>query len=124
MASEKHLRPGRIVSHINKTGNVLPLRIQTDLLGISRSSLYYQPKSVDPGTLAIMHRIDELYTKRPFYGSRRIAKELEINRKRAQRLMRVMGIEAIYQKPNLSKPHPDHRIYSYETWLFVFNSIS
>lgn len=60
-----------------------------------------------------MHSIDELYTKRPFYGSRRIARDLEINRKQAQRLMREMGIEAIYQKPNLSKPHPDHRIYPY-----------
>jgi len=60
-----------------------------------------------------MHAIDELYTKRPFYGSRRIAKDLEVNRKRVQRLMREMGIEAIYQKPNLSIPHPDHRIYPY-----------
>lgn len=113
MTSENHLRPRNIVSHINKTGSVLPLGIQTDLLGISRSSLYYQPRPTDPRTLAIMHSIDELYTRRPFYGSRRIAKDLDINRKQAQRLMREMGIEAIYQKPNLSKPHSDHRIYPY-----------
>ena len=113
MVSENHVRPRDIVSHINKTGNVLPLEIQADLLGISRYSLYYQQKPVDPGILAIMHSIDALYTKRPFYGSRRIGKDLDINRKQAQRLMRLMGIEAIYQKPNLSKPHPDHRIYPY-----------
>lgn len=107
------MSPGDIVSHINKTESVLPLGIQADLLGISRYSMYYQPKPIDPGTLAIMHSIDELYTRRPFYGSRRIAKDLEINRKQVQRLMREMGIEAIYQKPNLSKPHPDHRVYPY-----------
>ena len=60
-----------------------------------------------------MNSIDELYTKRPFYGSRKIAKDLGYNRKRIQRLMREMGIEAIYQKPNVSIPHPDHRIYPY-----------
>ena len=113
MASKNNFRPKDIISHINKTGSVLPLGVQTDLLGISRSSLYYQPEPIDLGTLVIMHSIDELYTKRPYYGSRRIAKDLEINRKQAQRLMRLMGIEAIYQKPNLSKPHPDHRIYPY-----------
>ncbi len=113
MSNENHVSPREIVSHINKAESVLPLGIQADLLGISRYSLYYQPKPVDSGTLAIMHSIDELYTKRPFYGSRRIAKDLAINRKQAQRLMRLMGIEAIYQKPNLSKPHPDHRIYPY-----------
>ncbi len=113
MVSENHLSPRNIVSHINKTESVLPLGIQADLLGISRYSLYYQPEPVDLGKLAIMHSIDALYTKRPFYGSRRIAKDLEINRKQAQRLMREMGIEAIYQRPNLSKPHPDHRIYPY-----------
>jgi len=113
LASKNNFRPKDIISHINKTGSVLPLGVQTDLLGISRSSLYYQPEPIDLGTLVIMHSIDELYTKRPYYGSRRIAKDLEINRKQAQRLMRLMGIEAIYQKPNLSKPHPDHRIYPY-----------
>lgn len=113
MSNENHLRPRGIVSRINKTESVLPISIQADLLGISRSSLYYHPKLVDLTTLAIMNSIDELYTKRPFYGSRRMAKDLGINRKQAQRLMREMGIETIYQKPNLSKPCPDHRIYPY-----------
>ena len=113
MASENKLNPRDIVSHINKTESVLPKGIQAELLGISRYSLYYQPKPVDFETLTIMNSIDELYTKRPFYGSRRIAKDLGINRKQAQRLMREMGIEAIYQKPNLSISHPDHRVYPY-----------
>jgi putative transposase len=99
--------------HINKTGNVLPKAVQAELLDISRSSLYYQPKPVKPEILFVMNRIDDVYTAHPFYGSRRIAKEIGINRKQAQRLMREMGIEALYPKPNLSKPNPMHKIYPY-----------
>jgi len=113
LRNENNLKAHHIVSHINKTGSVVPLTVQTELLGISRSSLYYQPKPVNPERLVIMNRIDELYTKRPFYGSRKIAKELGYNRKRIQRLMREMGIEAIYQKPNLSKNILPHPIYPY-----------
>lgn len=113
MSHNDGLQPRDIVSHINKTSSILPLGIQTDLLGISRSSLYYQPKPVDPETLLLMNRIDELYTNRPFYGSRKIAQELGYNRKRIQRLMRIMGIEAIYQKPNLSKNNILHPVYPY-----------
>ena len=113
MKDENHLSPREIVSHINKTSSVLPKGIQAELLGISRSSLYYQPQSVDPEKLLIMNQIDELYTRRPFYGSRRIAKDLDYNRKRIQLLMREMGIEAIYQKPNLSKNNLPHPVYPY-----------
>ncbi|OGE26510.1 hypothetical protein A3C26_01890 [Candidatus Daviesbacteria bacterium RIFCSPHIGHO2_02_FULL_39_12] len=113
LKDENHLSPREIVSHINKTSSVLPLGIQTELLGISRNSLYYHPKPVDPETLTVMNRIDELYTRRPFYGSRRIARDLGYNRKRVQRLMREMGIEAIYQKPNLSKNNLPHPVYPY-----------
>lgn len=60
-----------------------------------------------------MKAIDELYTKHPFYGSRKIAHGVGINRKAAQRLMRLMGIEAVYAKPNLSEPNPLHRVYPY-----------
>jgi putative transposase len=65
-----------------------------------------------------MHLLDELYTETPFYGSRRMRAMLlkmgySVNRKRIQRLMRLMGLEAIYPKPNLSKPHPDHQIFPY-----------
>jgi putative transposase len=105
--------PRDIVSHINKTASVLPKGIQTDLLGISRSSLYYEPQPVSPGTLTVMNGIDRIYTAHPFYGSRRIAKDLGVNRKRIQRLMREMGYEAIYPKPNLSKNTIPHPIYPY-----------
>jgi len=113
LSNENNLSPKDIVLHINKTERVLPLGIQAELLGISRYSLYYQPKPVDSETLSIMNRIDELYTKRPFYGSRKIAEELGYNRKRIQRLMREMGIEAIYPKPNLSKNANQHPVYPY-----------
>lgn len=113
MSKENQLCPRDIVSHINKTGSVLPLTMQTELLGISRSSLYYQPKPVDPETLAVMNSIDVLYTKWPFYGSRKIAKELGYNRKRIQRLMREMGIEVLYQKPDLSRNDLPHPVYPY-----------
>ncbi len=113
MRDENHLSPKEIVSHINKTSSILPKGIQAELLGISRGSLYYQPKPADPETLVIMNQIDELYTRRPFYGSRKIAKDLGYNRKRIQLLMREMGIEAIYQKPNLSKNNLPHPVYPY-----------
>jgi putative transposase len=95
----------------------LSISRQAELLGISRSTVYYQPQ-IDQEDLQLMRLIDEQYTKTPFYGSRKIAKELtrqghHVNRKRIQRLMRLMGLEAIYPKPNLSKSHPDHIVYPY-----------
>jgi putative transposase len=99
--------------HINKTEHVLPKGIQAELMDISRSSLYYQPRPVKPAILEVMNKIDELYTAHPFYGSRRMAKEIGINRKQARRLMREMGYEALYPKPNLSKPNPMHKVYPY-----------
>jgi putative transposase len=99
--------------HINKTGSVLPKGIQAELLDISRSSLYYQPRQVKQEIVVVMDKIDEVYTAHPFYGSRRIAKEVGINRKQAQRLMREMGIAALYPKPNLSKRDFQHNIYPY-----------
>ena len=66
-----------------------------------------------PEILFVMNRIDDVYTAHPIYGSRRIAKEIGIFRKQAQRLMQEMGIEALYPKPNLSKPNPMHKIYPY-----------
>ncbi|RLC34185.1 MAG: IS3 family transposase, partial [Candidatus Nealsonbacteria bacterium] len=86
-------------------------------LGVARSRVYYEPR-VDPYNLELMHLIDEQYTKTPFYGSRRMREVLRrngymVNRKRIQRLMRIMGIEAIYPKRNLSRPSPNHKIYPY-----------
>src|SRR5476651_2814854 len=93
----------------------LSIVTQCRLLKIARSTLYYQSVPANPDDLAVMRRIDELHLEYPFYGSRRMAVVLRddgwvVNRKRAQRLMRVMGLEAIYQKPNTSRPHPDHKV--------------
>ena len=91
---------------------------QCRLLKIARSTLYYQPAPVSEDDLALMRRVDELYLAHPFYGSRRMVAVLRrdgmvVNRKRVRRLMRLMGLEAIYQKPNTSSGHPEHRIYPY-----------
>ena len=91
---------------------------QCELLGISRSGLYYQPVATSPEELALMRRIDELHTARPFYGSRQTTlalrrEGLEVNRKRIQRLMRVMGLWGMVPGPHTSKPHPEHVIYPY-----------
>jgi putative transposase len=96
----------------------LSVRRQCELLGLSRSSLYYEPAGETLEDLRLMRRIDEQYTACPFYGSRRMTAWLveqgeEVNRKRVQRLMRVMGLEAIYPKPRLSAAGKGHRIYPY-----------
>jgi putative transposase len=94
------------------------VRRQCELLGLSRSSLYYEPGGEASEDLRLMRLIDEQYTARPFYGSRRMTIRLNergegVNRKRVQRLMRVMGLEAIYPKPRLSLAGKGHRIYPY-----------
>ncbi len=91
---------------------------QCRLLSVSRSSFYYAPKGESPENLALMRRIDELFLKYPFYGSRQMARRLRrdgvrIGRHRVRRLMRLMGLQAIYQAPRTSVPHPAHRIYPY-----------
>ena len=91
---------------------------QCRLLKVARSRVYYKPKPVSNDDLKLMKRIDEIYLKWPFYGSRRMVAELcdegcSINRKHVRRLMRLMGIEAIYQKPNSSRAHPTHKKYPY-----------
>jgi putative transposase len=94
------------------------VRRQCQLLGLSRSSLYYQPAAGSAEDLRLMRRLDREYTAHPFLGSRRLTKWLcdpgePVNRKRVQRLMRLMGLEAIYPKPRLSAASPGHRIYPY-----------
>ena len=96
----------------------MSVRRQCELLGLSRSSLYYEPGGEAAEDLRLMRKIDEQYTARPFYGSRRMTIRLneqgeEVNRKRVQRLMRVMGLEAIYPKPRTSVAGKGHRIYPY-----------
>ena len=99
-------------------GETLSLTRQGTLLGISRSSLYYEPQGESAENLALMRCIDELYLKYPFYGSRQMARHLKregssAGRHRVRRLMRRMGLQAIYCKPRTSVAHPDHRIYPY-----------
>ena len=96
----------------------LPVVAQCRLLKVARSTLYYQPVPVSAADLAVMRRMDELYLAYPFYGSRRMVAVLRregwtVNRKRVRRLMRLMGLWAIYQKPNTSRPHPEHTVYPY-----------
>src|SRR5271154_6270958 len=103
---------------VDQDDPVLPVTAQCRLLKVARSTLYYQPVPASPDDLAVMRRIDELHLEYPFHGSRRMAVVLRndgwvVNRKRAQRLMRLMGLEAIYQKPNTSRPHPGHKVYPY-----------
>ena len=96
----------------------LSLSRQCQLLAIGRSSFYYAPKGESPENLGLMRRIDELFLKYPFYGSRQMVRQLlrdgvGVGRHRVRRLMRLMGLEAIYQAPKTSAPHPAHRIYPY-----------
>jgi len=99
-------------------GHDLPLIRQADLLGLSRGSLYYQPRAVPAADLAVMRRIDELHLDYPFAGSRMLRDLLRgegvaIGRERVTTMMRRMGIEALYRRPNTSKPCPGHKIYPY-----------
>ena len=80
---------------------------------LARSSWYYQPAGETAENLALMRKIDEQYLKTPFYGSRKMAATLGINRKRAQRLMRSMGLEAIYPQRRTTQPGAGHKIYPY-----------
>jgi putative transposase len=94
------------------------MRRQCELLGVSRSSLYYEPVEPDAEELALMRRLDELHLEHPSFGSRMMTRTLkaegtQVNRKRVQRLMRLMGLESIAPKPNTSKPAPEHPVYPY-----------
>ena len=96
----------------------LPITRQANVLNISRGSVYYKPRPVPAGALAIMRRIDELHLDHPFAGSRMLRDMLSregiaTGRQRVASLMKRMGIEALYRKPNTSKPTPGHKIYPY-----------
>jgi putative transposase len=112
------MSPAQRLTLVDRDDPALSVAAQCRLLKVARSTLYYQPAPVDPDDLALMRRMDELYTASPFYGSRRMVAVLRrdgwtVNRKRVRRLMRVMGLEAIDQKPNTSKGHPEHKVYPY-----------
>ena len=96
----------------------LPVTRQAALLKLSRSSLYYRPRPVAPADLVVMRRIDELHLDYPFAGSRMLrdllrGEGVDIGRGRVATMMTRMGIEALYRRPNTSKPAPGHKIYPY-----------
>lgn len=98
--------------------HALPVTRQAQALGISRGSVYYLPRPVPAQDLALMRRIDELHLELPFAGSRMLRDLLNqegftVGRKHVATLMRRMGIEALYRKPNTSRRHPEHTIYLY-----------
>jgi putative transposase len=103
---------------VERVNPVLTVTQQCRLLAVSRSSIYRKPAEASAEKLGIMVLIDRQYLARPYYGSRRMAAWLAtqghlVNRKRAQRLMRLLGLAAIYQRPNTSKPAAAHKIYPY-----------
>ncbi len=109
---------GRKAEKVDPKHSELSIVRQCELLKMSRSSYYYDPKGETELNLNLMRRIDEQFLETPFYGSRQMVRHLRrqgynIGRKRIRRLMRTMGITAIYQTPRTSKPHPEHKIYPY-----------
>ena len=122
MKNEHHLTVSDLLSHIDKSGKVPSITRQAELLGISRSCVYYTPIPVDPFTLEVMNKIDEVYTRRPYYGSRRIAKEvgnqlrIPVNRKRVQGLIPKFSAH--------SETHKDLPQYFNVRFLLVFLTCS
>src|SRR5262245_47063882 len=103
---------------VEREDPVLPISQQCRLLAVSRAAVYRKPAEVSAEDLAIMALIDRQYLARPYYGSRRMAAWLTtqghiVNRKRVQRLMRLLGLVAIYPRPNTSTPAVAHEIYPY-----------
>lgn len=114
---------------IDKQYNKLSILRQCELLGIAKSSFYYQPVPESEQNLQLMREIDEIYTQYPFYGARRILmslpyKDKQFNIKKIRRLMKVMGIEAICPKPNLSKKDKEHEVYSYLLKNLIINELN
>jgi putative transposase len=103
---------------VERDAPALPVSRQCRLLSVSRASVYRRPAAISAEDCTIMALIDRQYLARPYYGSRRMAAWLAtqghvVNRKRAQRLMRLAGLVAIYQRPTTSTPAPAHKIYRY-----------
>jgi putative transposase len=103
---------------IDPADRKLSISRQCRLLKLNRSTFYYKKRAIKPMDLKLMKLIDEQYLKTPSWGSRSMRNHLrrlgyKVNRKRVQRLMRIMGLEAIYPKPKTSRPHPGHKVYPY-----------
>lgn len=112
------MTPVARLSLVDRAAGDLSVVAQCRLLKVARSTLYWRPAATSKDDLRLMRQIDEHYLATPFYGSRRMVAVLRrdgwpVNRKRVRRLMRLMRIEAIYQKPNTSRRHPDHVVYPY-----------
>ncbi len=91
----------------------LSIRRQCELLGLNRSTYYYQPCGESQENLTLMRRLDELHLEHPYFGSRMLSKHLGIGRERARRLMRLMGMEAIYPKPRTTERNQEHKVFPY-----------
>ena len=103
---------------VEKEHPQLSVSRQCNLLGLKRSTYYYQPKGESPYNEELMRRIDEQFLDTPFYGTRQMKRHLvnmgyKVGRRRVKRLMRKMGLVAVYQKPRTSNPHPEHKVYPY-----------
>jgi putative transposase len=112
------MSPRARLALVDPADPALSIAAQCRLLKVARSTLYYRPVPVSADDLTLMRRMDELHLAYPFYGSRRLAAALRrddwpVNRKRIKRLMQVMGLETIFQKPNTSQAHPEHKVYPY-----------
>lgn len=112
------MSPGERRNMIQPGHPKLSLSAQCRVLNISRSTLYYRPLPASVEELALLKAIDKLFTKYPFFGSRQITSWLardgiKVGRHRVRRLMRQMGLQAVYRRPKTSQPHPAHPIYPY-----------
>ena len=112
------MSPARRREMVDREHPSLSLVRQCALLGVSRSSLYYRPRAASEEDLSLMGEIDRQYLEAPFYGSRRMQAWLErrgirVSRKRVQRLMRAMGLRAIYRRPSTSRRSPENPVYPY-----------
>jgi len=112
------MSPAEKKAMIRRNHPGLSVSQQCRLVRLSRSAFYYAPVDIDEATLVVMTAIDKTFTKYPFFGSRQIAAYLRrdgisVGRHRVRRLMRLMGLEAIYRRPRTSQPHPAHPVHPY-----------
>jgi putative transposase len=117
-ARAQAMSPAEKKQMINRDHSHLSISQQCRLVKLSRSAFYYEPTGIGNETLAVMKAIDRAFTKYPFFGSRQLRAYLRrdamrVGRHRVRRLMRLMGLEAIYKRPRTSQPHPLHPIYPY-----------
>ena len=109
---------GRRVARVDPDHARLSIVRQCRLMSVARSSFYYEARGESPLNLRLMRLIDEQFLETPFYGSRQMKRWLHrqgytVSRKRVRRLMRLLGLQAVFQRPRTSQPHPEHRIYPY-----------